>query len=332
MGTETLLLKSTVFLHHMNKNTIAIVAYNKPDLLYLYLEQIFSEPTIEDYQIQIHTEEGYDEEQNKVLAFYRGKFPTVDIAQIVKPKTHCPLAGFHNILSTYLYVAEEERAGDFAIIGEEDMIPTKDYVRFNKYIYDNYLKKYPRIMGAAHKRRPEAEKEGDPELLMGDFQCTSLSVIATDTINKYLRPTLSQPSLYANPHFFYSLNFPLSRIAPNDHTHHDGAIERIMDSNNLFVLKPDQSRSMHVGLSGVFCKGKPPQGRFEERVEQWRELLKDGDKLRSLSTLPEDLVVTDPEGPEWEELRLDTSRDKCKASSWWYDHHNQFKEYIDTVN
>ena len=25
----------------MNKNTIAIVAFNKPDLLYLYLEQIF---------------------------------------------------------------------------------------------------------------------------------------------------------------------------------------------------------------------------------------------------------------------------------------------------
>ena len=43
----------------MNKNTIAIVAYNKSDLLYLYLEQIFCEPTINDYQIQIHTEEGH---------------------------------------------------------------------------------------------------------------------------------------------------------------------------------------------------------------------------------------------------------------------------------
>jgi len=317
----------------MNKNTIAIVAFNKPDLLYLYLEQIFCEPTIEDYQIQIHTEVGYDKEQDDVLDYYDDKFPESDISQIIKTKKEdCKLAGFHNILSTYLYAADKKRAGDFMIVGEEDMIPTQDYIRFNKYIYDNFLKKYPRIMGAAHKRRPEAEKEGHPDILMGDYQCTSLSVISTDKINKYLRPVLSESLLYSNPELFYSLKYPLSRIAPRDHTHHDGAIERIMDDNKLFVLKPDQSRSMHVGLSGVFCKGKAPQGSFEERISQWRELIKDGDKLRSLSNLPEDLVVTDPKGPEWDDLKLDLNRDKCKASSWWYDQRNEFKEYINTAN
>ena len=266
----------------MNKNTIAIVAYNKSDLLYLYLEQIFCEPTISDYQIQIHTEEGHDSDQNDVIRYYKTKFPNSTIEQIVKPKTNCILPGFHNILSTYLYAGDESRAGDFMIVGEEDMIPTQDYVRFNKFIYDKYLKKYPRIMGAAHKRRPEAEKEGHPDILMGDYQCTSLSVISTDTINKYLRPVLSDPLLYSNPELFYGLKYPLSRIAPRDHTHHDGAIERIMDQNKLFVLKPDQSRSMHVGLSGVFCKGEPPQGTFEERIKQWRELIKDGDKSLGL--------------------------------------------------
>lgn len=316
----------------MNKNTIAIAAYNKSDLLYLYLEQIFCEPTINDYQIQIHTEEGHDADQNDVIRYYKTKFPDSTIEQIIKPKTSCPLPGFHNILSTYIYAADESRAGDFMIVGEEDMIPTQDYVRFNKYIYDNFLKKYPRIMGAAHKRRPEAEKEGLADILMGDYQCTSLSVISTDTINKYLKPILSDPLLYSNPTLYYGLKYPISRIAPYDHTHHDGAIERIMDKNKLFVLKPDQSRSMHVGLSGVFCKGQPPEGTFEERVKQWRELIKDGDKLRSLSSLPEDLVVTDPVGPKWESLELDINRDKCKASSWWYDQQNEFKEYIETVN
>jgi hypothetical protein len=317
----------------MNKNTIAIVAFNKPDLLYLYLEQIFCEPTIEEYQIQIHTEEGYDKEQDDVLKFYKDKFPKVDISQVLKPKHGvCPLAGFHNILSNYVYAADKKRAGDFVIVGEEDMIPTQDYIRFNKYIYDNFLKKYPRIMGAAHKRRAEAEKEGNPELLLGDYQCTSLSVISTDVINKYLKSPLSDPLLYSNPLLFYGLKYPLSRIAPLDHTHHDGAIERIMDSNKLFVLKPDQSRSMHVGLSGVFCKGKAPEGTLKERVEQWRELIKDGDKLRSLSNLPEDLVVTDPKGPEWNSLELDLERNKCRASTWFYDPNNEFKKYIETVN
>ena len=317
----------------MNKNTIAIVAFNKPDLLYLYLEQIFCEPTIADYQIQIHTEEGYDKEQDEVLDYYTNKYPHVDITQIVKTKfQECNLPGFHNILSTYLYAGNSERAGDFMIVGEEDMIPTQDYIRFNKYIYDNFLKKYPRIMGAAHKRRPEAENQGDPNLLMGDYQCTSLSVISTEAINKYLRPILSDRHLYTNPLLFYNLKYPKSRINPNDHTHHDGAIERIMDANKLFVLKPDQSRSMHVGLSGVFCKGKAPEGEFKERIDQWRELIKDGDKLRSLSNLPEDLVVTDPEGPDWEHLELDLDRDKCKASTWFFDLDNEFKEYIEIVN
>ena len=125
--------------------------------------------TINDYQIQIHTEDGYDKEQDDVLKFYKEKYPKANISQILKPNHgSCPLAGFHNILSTYLYASDESRAGDFLIVGEEDMIPTQDYIRYNKYIYDNYLKKYPRIMGAAHKRRAEAEKQGDPELLLGD--------------------------------------------------------------------------------------------------------------------------------------------------------------------
>jgi len=42
------------------------------------------------------------------------------------------------------------------------------------------------------------------------------------------------------------------RIAPNVHTHHDGVLERIMLANDLFTIKPDQTRSMRVGLSGIY--------------------------------------------------------------------------------
>jgi len=102
----------------------------------------------------------------------------------------------------------------------------------------------------------------------------------------------------------------------------------MMLAGGLFALKPDQARSMHVGLSGIFCKGDPPQGTLEERVSQWRELIKDGDKLRSLSTIPSDMVVTNPQGPYWEDLKLDTERNLSKASTWFYDEHNDFKNYI----
>ena len=85
----------------MNKNTIIIAAYNKPDLLHLYLEQLYSDPTIAEYQIQINTEVGYDAEQDHVLSLYKKKNPEVEIKQFIKPNhTSCPLAGYHNILSS----------------------------------------------------------------------------------------------------------------------------------------------------------------------------------------------------------------------------------------
>ena len=313
-----------------SKNVIAICAYNKADLLFLYLEQLFSDDTIADYKIEIHTEEGFDPEQTDVLNIYRGINPAVEIEQIIKPKhPSCPLTGFHNILSAYLEPGYKERTCDFVIVGEEDILPTKDYIRFNKYIYDTYLKRYPRIMGASHKRRPETELTGEPELLIGDYQCCSLSVISAEAINKYLLPHFSREIFFQNPLGYYSAHFRDSRMSTQEHTHHDGAVERIMENNNLFVLKPDQARSMHVGLSGIFCKGEPPQGTLEERLVQWRELIKDGDKLRALSSIPHDMVVTDPEGQKWNDLYLDVDRNQAKASSWWYDTENEFKKYID---
>lgn len=310
-----------------DKNIIAITAYNKSDLLFLYLEQLYKDPTISEYKIRIYTEYGFCVEQLNVIEEYNKKYPEVDIKQVCRQKhPFCKLTGFHNILTSYLLAANE--AKDFVIIGEEDMLPTDDYIRFNKYIYDEFLSKYDKIFCAAHKRRPEVEKIGDPEILIGDYQCTSPSCVSVKAINKYMLPFLSNPLFFSNTHEFYAKIFCNSRIAPYEHTHHDGAIERIMEHFELFSLKPDQSRSMHVGLSGIFCKGKAPQGTFESRLEQWRELIKDGDKLRSLSDVPQEMVVVDTKGPEWSKLVLDVNRDKAKASSWWYDTKNKFKQYI----
>mgnify|MGYP001812543764 CR=1 FL=1 len=307
-------------------NVIAITIFNKPDLLYLYLEQLEKSGELENYKLRLHADPGYDPEEDMVVEDFKKRNPNVDTKIILKEKTECPLPGFYNIISAYPMSADE--ADEFVIVGEEDILPTEDYLRFNRVCYEKYLSKYDRIFGVAHKRRPEAEKEGNPSMLMGDYQLTSLSCISVKAINKYIRPYLEMPFFWQNPVLFNHLNFSNSRIHPMDHTHHDGAIERMMLDNNLFALKPDQARSMHVGLSGVFCKGQPPQGTFEERIAQWRELIKDGDKLRSLSNLPEDLVVTDPKGPEWTDLELDLNRDMCKASTWFYDNNNEFKDYI----
>ncbi len=310
-----------------SKNIIAITAYNKPELLYIYLDQIYKDSNINKYKIRIHTEEGYDPDENLVVEEYSKKYPEVDIKLLCKKKKKdCSLIGFHNILSSYLISLKE--GCDYVIIGEEDIIPTDDYIRFNHYVYENFLKKYDKIFCIAHKRRPETELIGDPEILIGDYQCTSPSCISAKAIKKYMLPFLSNPFYFKDVVAFNQAIFPNSRIKPFEHTHHDGAIERIMEHFELFVLKPDQTRSMHVGLSGIFCGGEPPKGNLSEKICQWKELIKDGNKIRSLSNRPEDIVVVDLKGPKWSELKIDIDRNMAKASSWWYDNKNEFKEYI----
>lgn len=308
-------------------NVIAIVVYNKPELLYLYLEQLEKSNLIHNYKIRLFTEVGFDPEEINVINDFKDRTGHSNITLKVRDKIECPFAGFHNILQSYVDAANE--ADEYIIVGEEDILPTEDYLKFNDFVYENFLKKYERIFCVAHKRRPENEMQGDPEILIGDYQCTSPSCVSVKAVKKFMEPRFKDELFWKNPVIYNMFNYSSSRIAANDHTHHDGAIERIMEINNLFALKPDQARSMHVGLSGVFCGGDAPSGTIQERVAAYRELIKDGDKLRSLSNRPQDMVVTDPKGPTWNRLKLDLNRNKAKASSWWYDISNEFKEYIE---
>lgn len=305
---------------------IAITGYNKPDLLYLYLEQLERSGELERYKVRFHTEVGYDPEELTVFQDFQKRNPALDTRFIVKDKVNCPLVGFHNILTSYTMSADE--VDDFVIIGEEDMLPTKDYLRFNRECYEKFLSRYDRIFCVCHKRRPEAEDTGNPSVLMGDYQLTSPSCISVKAVEEYIRGYVESPGYFINPVGYNHNHFKNIRIKPWEHTHHDGALERIMLANNLFAIKPDQARSMHVGLSGIFCGGNPPRGTLSERISQWRELIKDGKKLRSLSNMPQDIVVTDPDGPEWSNLELDLDRTKCRASTWFYDPNNEFEDYI----
>lgn len=305
-------------------NVLAVTAYNKPDLLFLYLEQIYRQKEIEAFKVRVYTETGYDVENDEVIKFYKNKLPRVDIKLVCSNKHPiCPLVGFHNILNSYRLASAETT--DFVIIGEEDIIPSSDYLRYNTFIYSEFLKNSKRIFCAAHKRRPETEMFGAPNVLIADYQLTSPSVVSKYVIDKYISPLLTE-DLFVSPVEFYHRNFNC-RIPPNVHTHHDGFLERVMLKHNMFALKPDFARTMHVGLSGIFCKGLPPHGDFKSRVEEWRLLIQDGEALRSRSSHPEDMTVIPLEAPEWDSLVIDSGRTLAKCSSWHYDYNNDFLKY-----
>lgn len=307
------------------KNTIAITGYSKPELLFLNLENIYSDASVSNYKVLIFTEIGFNNEEYKVFEYYRNNFNT-EIEFIVRPKhPRCPMIGFHNILQSYLDAADQ--TSEYIIVTEEDIVFSKDILRFADYSYREFLSKYDRIFCVAHKRRAETEIVGRPDILIGDYQLTSPCVISKRIIDNYLRPFFTK-DFFDNPLYYYRD----CRIRPWEHQHQDGALERVMLYNNLFALKPDQARSGHCGLGGgIFSRGISPSGDWEERIAQWRLLLRDGQKLRSLSGNPDDLCVTNFEGYKWSELLLDVNRDLAIASKWWYDNNNEFKKYIEDV-
>lgn len=303
-------------------NVVAITTYSNPDLLWIYLDQLCYSPIRNQFKYRLFTEPGYDKEIDEVVKH----FSFLDISLKVRERhKECPLTGFHNILEGYRDAIQE--ADEYIILGEDDLIPVTGYLEFNDQVYRKFLSKYERIFCVGHKRRPENEQIGDPNILIADYQMTSPSCVSVKAVEKYLLPHLTD-ELYNSPVEYYCRYFGDSRLKVWEHSHHDGFLERVMWKNKLFGLKPDQAVSGHVGLRGIHSKGIAPTGNLEQRIAQYKELMKDGNKLRSLSSMPADMVVAPNWNQKFGDLKLDAERNLAKASSWWYDTENEFKKYI----
>lgn len=312
------------------KGLIVITAYNKPELLYINLKSLFNQIKLNTYDIIIATEEGYDKEIDNVVDFFNN-YKILDIKTKILKKYNDRFIGMRNILSTYLYGLEKDY--DFVIPLEEDIIPTNDFLDFNEKVYNKFLKEDQKIFCLAHKRRAETEKIGKDNILIGDYQCTSPSIISKKSIINYLSYHLNNEDLYLDTINYYKKIFPNSRIPFYEHCHHDGFLERVMEKNNLFVLKPDLARSSHIGLSGVCTRAKKKViGSLRDKISEYYYLMINPKELKERSYNPEDMVVApllDRAYHSPDNLILDTNRNIAEASSWWYDTNNDFKKHID---
>jgi hypothetical protein len=307
-------------------NVLALATRSRPALLKIYLEQLLKSDELKNYIVYFFVDPGFDPEVLNVIRQFRKSHKNIKIklrSEVEFNKS--PLKGFYNIVDSYKVAAEI--ADEYVLIGEEDIIPSRDYLTFNRVVYEEFLSRYDRIFCLAHKKRWETEKSGDPNVLVGDQHCTLPSCLSVKAIKKYMLPYLTD-ELYSHPPNYYALHFPGVRLEPNDHIHCDGFIERIIYKHDLFSLMPDQARSMHVGVSGNNIAGKKEiTGTVEEKYAKYKELIKDGDALREYTTLPRDICVIDPDGYEFDKLRIDLDR-VTDSSTILFDPENKFKEYI----
>lgn len=320
-------------------NVIAILAHGRPECLQVQFEQLLKNEGIEDFQINIYLDHGFNSDALKTIKWLRKHHRKVRISHKTEEESkRSPLPAFYNICMAY--ADSVKYADEFVLFSEEDIIPTEDYIRFSRTAYDKFLTRYDRIFCVGHKRRIETELPSNPEYLVGDYQLTAPQCISVENIKKYILPEFKHPLFFSNPVEYNKQVHPNHRNPPHHHTHMDGQLERIADKHRLFSLKPDASRNMHIGVGGIFCKESdlPEElktGTLEEKAEFYRNVIKqrNSEYLRRFAGhFKKDICIVDPKGWDWQDLHLDINRDKATASSWSskysFDPNNEFRDYI----
>ena len=141
-------------------------------------------------------------------------------------------------------------------------------------------------------------------------------MVSVEDIKKYMLPLYDLPHFFSNPIIFNSLHYPNSRIPPEQHYDHDGQIERIIEKNGLFALKPDQSRSAHIGFYGG-ASFESLDLNLDDKIAIIKESVFDKDKLEELSkkhddrAIPTEVATCDLVDYVWPDLDLDLDRDKA---------------------
>lgn len=323
-------------------NTIAITTYQRPEFLYVTLKSYLACPELKNYNMFFFPDCGHDPDVLKVIDWFKSQKAAASVKVFIKDHRKNNQLASYNILDSYR-IALEESDAEYLIIGEEDFPVSKDYLRYNHACYTQFLSKFDRIFCAAHKRRHVTHKEGDPSIMIGDPQCTSPSCITRKAVETYMLPVFKMPGYFEDPSAFFAKHYPNSRIKGyHNHIDHDGAIERIIEANNLFAIKPDQTRINHIGFVGGHLKegrylGHKLEGDLYKKIATLEYILQQGlDFMKQCAThIPEHekkdwvgITYTPLADYQWSELKLDLDRNIAKASEWYYDDTNEFRSYI----
>lgn len=307
-------------------NVIAIVTHGRPELLKIHCEQLLKNPELGDYLVHFFPDYGFHPDVMKVIKWFRSEHRNIKVTMRSEAESKMsPLPAFYNIFDAYRICAEE--ADEYVLPAEEDIIPTDDYLRYHRKVYDNFLSKYDKIFCATTKRRQLNEQIGNPELLIGDMQICQPTIVTCKVIKTILIPLMASKNFWT-PWIFNQEMYSTYRHPPQHHTHHDGQLERIAEMNGMFSLKPDQARSAHIGVGGQHFDGKVEGRTLEEKVEYMKSIMHNGDALRNASDNPKDMCSVKFDSDPWKELYLDLDRDKVITQSADFDPENKFKEYI----
>lgn len=305
-------------------NVIAIVTHSRPECLQIHLEQLLKNPELPEYLVHFFVDYGAHPEIFQVIKEFRRSHKDIKVTSRTQTDaSKSPLPAFYNIFSAYEIAAKE--TDEYVLPTEEDIVPTEDYLRYHRVVYDKFLSKYDRIFCVSTKRR-QLPDIGDPKYLIGDRQLCQPTCISKESIEKYIIPRIEERDWWM-PIDYNRRVWPGLRNEPTHHIHHDGQLERIAETNDLFCLKPDHARSGHIGVAGQHFNGKVQGKTRAEKIAWLKSVMHDTKALEEASDNPYDMIAI-PETLEWTTLELDLDRDKVITQKADFDPNNSFKEYI----
>ena len=121
-------------------NTIAVTAWRRPEFLAVYLDQLKKNKELSNYIVHFFVEFEYHPDTDVVIDRFR-EFHGEDKVKVTYRtgrKSACP--AMFNIMDSYRIASEY--ASEYVILGEEDIVPSQDYLRFCDVVYRKYLKPY----------------------------------------------------------------------------------------------------------------------------------------------------------------------------------------------
>jgi len=289
--------------------------------------------SLDNFRVHFFLEHQYHPDIMTVIQAFIKTNPNLDVDLTVRTERKHPFLASFNILDSYRESCQ--RSLDYFILAEEDILPSRDFLAFHDYVYYRWMINRPKIWGICHKRRHETEVPGDPSIVVGDSHCTSLALADVQGIKMFLLEHLCD-EYFKTPHTYAARVFPDSQYAPGDHMDHDGQLERIMELNSLWCLRPDQGRTMHAGFYGgnehyynIKKRGEEFSGdTYLEKANQIKAILHDSGAMKErMHEYKEQIVSIDLDGYDWDRIDLDVDRTRCPGSPWFQDTENKFKDY-----
>lgn len=245
------------------KDVCMIPAYNRPEFLYLCLEQIRKADGWKELKYLFCLDRGYTVNVKTIA-----KTIGADYEIIETPLTQYTIGKqSYNVLNGYKEAAV--MSGKYVYMIEDDVMVGRDFFNWHKQVHDNALL-FCSIASKNNNRKIEEEgNEREYYLTKDDFQSLGVCFdkkIIFDTIVEHIRH-----DYFANPVQYCRDNFPNSSIGAA-FAEQDGLIRRIQMKDGRPIAFPYIPRCYHAGFYGK-NRGRYASGDFGNRLQKVRNTI-----------------------------------------------------------